>query len=863
MKKFLLIMLFALPWVSLATHNRAGEITFSHVSGLRYKIILRTYTKDSAPADRPELVVRWGDGTQDTLIRSNGGGNGVPIGNDIKLNEYIGEHVYPAPGTYTVSMEDPNRNEGVINIPNSIQIPFYIESTLLINPNLGYNNSPILLNPPIDNGCLDQIFIHNPAAFDVDGDSLSYKLVPCRGFNGLDIPNYSLPQYDVALYIDSITGDFIWDSPQVAGEYNIAIEITEHRKDANGNWVVVGRMVRDMQIDIAACTNRPPVIQPLPSLCVEAGDSIAFNVFASDPDFNTIRLNATGGPFVIDPTANFTQGIVGVGNVTGTFEWRTDCAHVRQQPYYAVFKAEDNGNPKLVDIESAEIYVVAPRVENPSAESTGAEISLKWQKNICSQAVGYDIYRREGSFGFVPSDCETGVPEYTGYTYLASTSSWSDTSYIDDNLGQGLNHGVQYCYMIVALFDDGAESYASQEVCAVLKRDVPIMTKADVVTTDASAGIIDLEWVKATEHDTLVYPGPYAYKVYMSEGLGTNNWQELVQLSGIDNTNFTVNGLNTQDLPYTFRVEFLQEGGPTAGNIGFSDAATSVFLTSKPSNKTVNLEWFSITPWQNDSFAVFRFNPGTSVFDSIGVSYSRTYKDEGLENFEEYCYYVKAYGSYTAGGLPVPLINRSQELCETPYDTAAPCAVVLEVEKNCDLILNDLSWAFPDDTCGSDVVEYNIYFTPNQNQDFELIQTNLGIDNTTYTHQLVTSLAGCYLVEAVDSFGNASDFSNLVCVDNCPSYELPNVFSPNGDNINDLFHPISTQFVLSVKLIIYNRWGSVVYETNDPMINWDGKHYQTNQDCSEGTYYYVAEVTEDRLEGPLTRELSGFLTLFR
>ena len=85
--------------VVFATHNRAGEITYKHLNGLEYEFVLVTYTKDSAPADRPELVVFWGDGTSDTLTRSNGGGNGQPIGNDIKRNIYIGRHLYPAPGT--------------------------------------------------------------------------------------------------------------------------------------------------------------------------------------------------------------------------------------------------------------------------------------------------------------------------------------------------------------------------------------------------------------------------------------------------------------------------------------------------------------------------------------------------------------------------------------------------------------------------------------------------------------------------------------------------------------------------------------------------------------------------------------------
>ncbi|HAY56667.1 MAG TPA: hypothetical protein DCX49_04465, partial [Flavobacteriales bacterium] len=44
-----------------ATHNRAGEITYTHVAGFTYEVVITTYTKSSAPADRPFLYLRWVD----------------------------------------------------------------------------------------------------------------------------------------------------------------------------------------------------------------------------------------------------------------------------------------------------------------------------------------------------------------------------------------------------------------------------------------------------------------------------------------------------------------------------------------------------------------------------------------------------------------------------------------------------------------------------------------------------------------------------------------------------------------------------------------------------------------------------------
>jgi hypothetical protein len=83
---------------------------------------------------------------------------------------------------YNVTMEDPNRNAGVINIPYSVNVPMFISTTIVVNPLLiGPNSSPVLTFPPIDEGCVGVPFYHNPGASDPDGDSLAYELIHCKG----------------------------------------------------------------------------------------------------------------------------------------------------------------------------------------------------------------------------------------------------------------------------------------------------------------------------------------------------------------------------------------------------------------------------------------------------------------------------------------------------------------------------------------------------------------------------------------------------------------------------------------------------------------------------------------------------------
>ena len=104
-----------------------------------------------------------------------------------------------------------------------------------------------------------------------------------------------------------------------------------------------------------------------------------------------------------------------------------------------------------------------------------------------------------------------------------------------------------------------------------------------------------------------------------------------------------------------------------------------------------------------------------------------------------------------------------------------------------------------------------------------------------FLHSNLETVVGCYAVTAVDSLGNESDTSNIVCIgyDACPIYCLPNVFTPNNDGENDTFIPMDCDEggainpnanVDRVEMTIFNRWGKVMYTTDDPMINWDGKN---------------------------------------
>jgi gliding motility-associated-like protein len=231
-------------------------------------------------------------------------------------------------------------------------------------------------------------------------------------------------------------------------------------------------------------------------------------------------------------------------------------------------------------------------------------------------------------------------------------------------------------------------------------------------------------------------------------------------------------------------------------------------------------------------------------------------------NGKNYCYKVKGMGAYPDTSLPHPLINWSQELCCSPIDLTPPCANVLAVDSSCDLSQNILTWTNPNNSCSDDALYYIIYHNDSINGDYAVLDTIPDINTLTYLDDSLFSIAGCYAVTSVDSFGNESVYSNIVCIDNCPYYELPNVFTPNSDGTNDLFTPLHPyKYVKSIDIKIYNRWGNEVFRTFDPEIMWDGKSVQTKMLCSDGVYYYVCIVNDIRLKGIIPHVLTGYVHL--
>lgn len=149
--------------------------------------------------------------------------------------------------------------------------------------------------------------------------------------------------------------------------------------------------------------------------------------------------------------------------------------------------------------------------------------------------------------------------------------------------------------------------------------------------------------------------------------------------------------------------------------------------------------------------------------------------------------------------------------------------------------------------CPGEAVEYTL----------DPLYTYLWGDGST-ANSYVASDTGWVFVTAYAGPGCSTQDSVYVNGLQCSNL-LPNVFTPNGDGTNDLFQFFEEENVISVRVIIFDRWGIIINDWNRIYGSWDGNDRQGNP-VPEGVYYWVADYI-DHLENRTI--LKGFVQVHR
>ena len=145
-------------------------------------------------------------------------------------------------------------------------------------------------------------------------------------------------------------------------------------------------------------------------------------------------------------------------------------------------------------------------------------------------------------------------------------------------------------------------------------------------------------------------------------------------------------------------------------------------------------------------------------------------------------------------------------------------------------------------------------FSVKPTETFSKYQWQDGSEDASFT----PSQSGDLFLVATDENGCVSFDDMIINIVDC-TVSIPNIFTPNGDGFNDSWVGI-TEDPLFYQMVVYNRWGRIVFESNSVNYAWDGTNYKSDEPCSEGVYFYILRL--NNFEG-MAFEQAGNVTLIR
>ena len=334
----------------------------------------------------------------------------------------------------------------------------------------------------------------------------------------------------------------------------------------------------------------------------------------------------------------------------------------------------------------------------------------------------------------------------------------------------------------------------------------------------------------------------------------------------IDETDFNLNITTTENnVTYSVKVTNNQTGEECNSEITvtimneFEIEFEQTQLTCSNNNAENGQNAKVIANATGEGYESFSYEWESSNGENIWTNPSNPQEAIGLKAWKEYIVYVTGY---TANGD-----SCVQSATFTPRAYPNPMLEIISNPKDTAYIQNPyVKFTFEGDV---DSIEYNSWswaFFDNPDNLNEITSTSILREPTNVYYQ--ESKAGQPFrvelnVKSVD-YGCDTTFSSNIIV--LPvKLKIPNVFTPNGDGINDFFiidndptagtgdgkeettrgfehesyNPLR-DYYLRTELTIFNRWGRVVYKSSDYRNDWDGGN------LPDGTYFYVLECVGER-----------------
>lgn len=442
-----------------------------------------------------------------------------------------------------------------------------------------------------------------------------------------------------------------------------------------------------------------------------------------------------------------------------------------------------------------------------------ASISLQAQDSDIPLAPVLDLVTVEPSTGHATLLWSAGgspdVAGYIIYLYLNQEGYAIDTIYQPD----------QRSYTSTS---SNAAYYSESYVIAAIDSSDNVSPLSNFLNTvylegqlDSCAHSIDLQWNRYLSEN----PDLVEYRIYYSRD-GSDFSIEAT--TGSNDTSYSTEGFESYS-EYCFYIEAIMPGGMRSRS---NTLCLNTLLPSPPS--WINADYASYTGDGTVSLS-FTVDPASELNDY------RIERSTGSPNGQDTIYetsnsehHIEYIDNDPPEGVNYYRMSALNSCNEPVAYSNYSSAMVLNISLENDLV--HLSWSAYYNWLGG-VSTYSIQ--RNNRGLFEEIAT-VGSNDTSYTDNTRNFLYEtdqediCYRIIAEEGsnpyINSASSTSMARCIEQPLNIYMPNAFTPDNNALNDIFRPVISFTPHEYSLLIKNRSGKTLFETDDHLRGWDGRH---------------------------------------
>lgn len=622
------------------------------------------------------------------------------------------------------------------------------------------------------------------------------------------------------------------------------------------------------------CNTSPQFLNvPVPYICV--GETFNYNHGVFDPDGDSLVFSlvaceqGANQSVTYNPPLNaqrplYTSDSIKVDPLTGTITFTPSIAQVG----VLCIQVDEFRNGVKIGEVTRDIQMIVVQCANDAPTATGFNGSAKFDTAICpGQSVSFDIYSNDSTpFQTVSMNWNQGIPQgtftTTGGQYPTGNFSWTPTT-----------NDIGFHFFTVQVVDDGcpivAQNYYAYSV-EVRTPNIdlgPDLAACDGDTVSIQSVFTSVDFNQFTWTPTTGIIDPTTPQASFSPSQTTT--YTINATNGFCSATDTIRVNVDQRPTFTFDNPSPVCRGDSA-TIRVNGNAAAYQWSTGQTGSAVRVLPFGTSFYQVTATSDF----GCETVDTLEVEVvDLPTIDAGFD--DEVCLgdsitLIASGSGVTYEWLPISAVNPNDQASGTVGPTETTTYTVVTTDANGCANLDTVTIAVNDlptinalqDTAitlgGEATLTANF---PNASS-YAWVPDSTVAGTLPTDEEIIVSPpeATTYTVTVIDQNGCRGE--DTVRVSLLPgSLELPNAFTPNGDQLNDVFYIISTGAIEIDYFRVYNRWGQVVHEAfgTGTASGWDGT--KDGKDQPAGVYTWVVKGL-DKVNGEQYLE-SGNVTLIR